>query len=95
MQTISLPSTEPYDLIRTSRMAGYGLVVVGPALHYWFNFMSKILPGRDLLTTAKKMFLGQSVCGPIMTVLFFSLNAALQGTTATVKMLLPFLSALS
>ncbi|KAK9697145.1 hypothetical protein RND81_08G017900 [Saponaria officinalis] len=81
-QTIALPSSEPYDYIRTSRMAGYGLTILGPTLHYWFNFMSKILPGRDLLTTVKKMALGQSVYGPIMTVIFFSLNAALQGEHA-------------
>ncbi|KAL9224301.1 hypothetical protein vseg_000351 [Gypsophila vaccaria] len=78
-QTIALPSSEPYDFIRTLRMAGYGLTILGPTLHYWFNFMSKILPGRDLLTTAKKMALGQTIYGPIMTVVFFSLNAALQG----------------
>lgn len=74
-----MPSSEPYDLIRTLRMAGYGGLILGPTLHYWFNFMSKILPGRDLLTTVKKMALGQSVYGPIMTVVFFSTNAALQG----------------
>ncbi|KAL9242072.1 hypothetical protein vseg_016110 [Gypsophila vaccaria] len=82
-QTIALPSSETYDFIRTSRMAGYGLLVLGPTLHYWFNFMSKVLPGRDLLTTIKKMALGQTVYGPIMTVIFFSLNAALQGEDAT------------
>ncbi|KAH9613494.1 hypothetical protein KSS87_003257, partial [Heliosperma pusillum] len=77
--TIALPSSEPYDFIRTSRMAGYGLLILGPTLHYWFNFMSKIFPGRDLLPTAKKMALGQTVYGPFMNVIFFSLNAALQG----------------
>ncbi|KAK9715837.1 hypothetical protein RND81_06G192900 [Saponaria officinalis] len=78
-QTIALPSSEPYDYMRTSRMAGYGLVILGPTLHFWFNFMSNILPARDLPTTAKKMALGQTVYGPFMNVIFFSLNAALQG----------------
>ncbi|XP_074280654.1 uncharacterized protein LOC141605684 [Silene latifolia] len=81
-QTIALPSSEPYDFIRTLRMGGYGLVILGPTLHYWFNFMSKILPGRDLITTVKKMILGQTVYGPTLTVVFFSLNAALQGEDA-------------
>lgn len=79
LQTIGLPSSEPYDYIRTLRMAGYGLLILGPTLHYWFNFMSRILPGRDLVTTLKKMALGQTVYGPFMTVVFFSMNAALQG----------------
>ncbi|KAF7840752.1 PXMP2/4 family protein 4 [Senna tora] len=60
-------------------MAGYGLVVLGPSLHFWFNFVSKLFPRRDLFSTLKKMVLGQAVYGPFMTVVFFSLNAALQG----------------
>ncbi|KAL2930029.1 Protein SYM1 [Bienertia sinuspersici] len=78
-QTIAPPSSEPYDIIRTLRMTGYGGMILGPTLHYWFNFLSKILPGRDLLTTVKKMTLGQTVFGPIMTAIFFSMNAAFQG----------------
>ncbi|XP_021729668.1 protein sym-1-like isoform X1 [Chenopodium quinoa] len=81
-QTIALQSSESYDLIRTLRMAGYGGVILGPTLHYWFNFMSRILPGTGLLTTVKKMALGQTVYGPTMTVTFFSMNAALQGEDA-------------
>ncbi|KAJ6671137.1 PEROXISOMAL MEMBRANE PROTEIN 2 PXMP2 MPV17 [Salix viminalis] len=78
-QTMSLSSSEPYDLVRTSRMAGYGLLIVGPSLHFWFNFMSKLLPKRDLITTFKKIIMGQTIYGPIMTVVFFSSNASLQG----------------
>ncbi|KAG5254110.1 PXMP2/4 family protein [Salix suchowensis] len=78
-QTISLPSSEPYDLERTLRMAGYGLLVIGPSLHFWFGFVSKLLPERDLVTTFKKILMGQTIYEPIMTVVFFSLNARLQG----------------
>ncbi|KAF9675819.1 hypothetical protein SADUNF_Sadunf09G0072900 [Salix dunnii] len=78
-QTMSLSSSEPYDLVRTLRMAGYGLLIVGPSLHFWFNFMSKLLPKRDLITTFKKIIMGQTIYGPIMTVVFFSSNACLQG----------------
>ncbi|XP_021290002.1 PXMP2/4 family protein 4-like [Herrania umbratica] len=78
-QTISKPSSEPYDLVRTSRMAGYGMLILGPSLHFWFNLMSKLFPKRDLITTFKKMAMGQLLYGPAMTVVFFSLNARLQG----------------
>lgn len=61
-------------------MAGYGLLILGPSLHYWYNFMSRFFPKRDLLSTFKKMALGQTVFGPAMTVVFFSVNAALQGS---------------
>lgn len=61
-------------------MAGYGMIVLGPSLHFWFNFMSKVFPKRDLITTLKKMAMGQTVYGPFMTVVFLSVNARLQGT---------------
>ncbi|CAN1274395.1 Protein SYM1 [Linum perenne] len=67
------------DIIRTLRMAGYGLMFLGPVQHLWFNFMSRILPQRDVFSTLKKIFLGQTVLGPINAALFFTYNAALQG----------------
>ncbi|XP_057464848.1 uncharacterized protein LOC130754627 [Actinidia eriantha] len=82
-QTIAAPASEPYDLIRTLRMAGYGMLILGPSLHFWFNFVSKILPKRDLITTFKKIMMGQILYGPTMTVVFFSVNAALQGENGT------------
>lgn len=61
-------------------MAGYGMVILGPSLHFWFNYMSKLFPKRDIFSTLKKMFMGQALYGPAMTVVFFSVNAFLQGT---------------
>ena len=60
-------------------MAGYGFLLLGPSQHLWFNLLSKSLPKRDMLTTFKKMFMGQAVYGPVSTTVFFSYNAALQG----------------
>ncbi|XP_065872116.1 uncharacterized protein [Euphorbia lathyris] len=78
-QTIGRTDSEPYDFLRTMRMAGYGMLVLGPSLHFWFNFVSKHFPKRDLITTFKKIIMGQTLYGPAMTVVFFSLNARLQG----------------
>ncbi|KAM7474734.1 hypothetical protein LguiB_021977 [Lonicera macranthoides] len=78
-QTLSRQASESYDLVRTLRMAGYGMIILGPSLHFWFNFVSKVLPKRDLNATLKKIIMGQIIYGPIMTVVFFSLNAGLQG----------------
>ncbi|MFQ6639618.1 hypothetical protein Gotur_016574 [Gossypium turneri] len=77
-----ITSASSYDSIRTLRMAGYGLLLLGPSQHLWFNLLSKALPKRDMLTTFKKMFLGQAVFGPLVTTVFFSYNAALQGENA-------------
>ncbi|KAH9755750.1 peroxisomal membrane 22 kda family protein [Citrus sinensis] len=62
-------------------MAVYGMLILGPSQHYWFNFLSRILPKRDALTTLKKIFMGQAIYGPLTTTIFFSYNAALQGET--------------
>ncbi|XP_058773388.1 uncharacterized protein LOC131647512 [Vicia villosa] len=78
-QMITLPSYASYDFKRTSRMAMYGLLFLGPSQHMWFNFLSKILPKRDVNTTLKKIFMGQAVFGPISNTVFFSYNGALQG----------------
>ncbi|RDX95358.1 PXMP2/4 family protein 4, partial [Mucuna pruriens] len=82
-QTIVRESSEPFDFIRTLRMAGYGMVILGPSLHFWFNFVSKLFPKRDLFSTLKKMVMGQTIYGPSMTVIFFSSNARLQGETGS------------
>ncbi|KAM3688441.1 hypothetical protein ACJW31_10G150200 [Castanea mollissima] len=76
---ITLPPSGSFDTTRTFRMAAYGLVILGPSQNFWFNSLSKILPKRDVLTTLKKTFMGQTVYGPIITTIFFSYNAGLQG----------------
>lgn len=76
---ITVPSPGSFDLIRTTRMAAYGMLILGPSQHLWFNFMSTISPSRDLFSTFKKIFLGQAVYGPSITSVFFSYNASLQG----------------
>ncbi|KAJ4836578.1 hypothetical protein Tsubulata_039787 [Turnera subulata] len=78
-QMISSPSAGSLDFIRMLRMAGYGLLILGPSQHLWFNYLSKILPKRDMLTTLKKIFLGQAVFGPANATVFYSYNAVLQG----------------
>ncbi|KAL6560761.1 hypothetical protein OROGR_004320 [Orobanche gracilis] len=82
-QSIVGETSEGYDLARTLRMAGYGMLIIGPSLHYWFDFVSRVYPKRDILSTLKKMALGQTVYGPAMTSIFFSVNAALQGESGS------------
>ncbi|KAG8368464.1 hypothetical protein BUALT_Bualt15G0048100 [Buddleja alternifolia] len=72
-----------YDVMRSVRMAGYGLLILGPTIHYWYTYMSRVFPKRDIASTLKKMALGQTFYGPAMTVIFFSANAALQGESGS------------
>lgn len=76
---ITLTSLDSLDWFRILRMTGYGIVILGPSLHFWYNFVSRILPKQDMISTLKKMLLGQTTYGPLMTSVFFSVNAALQG----------------
>lgn len=78
-QKMMLPSSDSLDLIRTLRMTGFGLLILGPSQHLWFNFVGKILPRRDVITTIKKLLIGQAIFGPCINSVFFSFNAALQG----------------
>ncbi|WVZ90337.1 hypothetical protein U9M48_036646 [Paspalum notatum var. saurae] len=78
-QMFTLGPEDSLDFLRTIRMASYGLLISGPTLHIWFNFISKVFPKQDVVNTLKKMFLGQAVYGPIINSVFFSYNAALQG----------------
>ncbi|XP_074565093.1 protein SYM1-like [Curcuma longa] len=78
-QIITTAWTASLDIVRILRMSGYGLLVLGPSLHFWFNFISKILPKQDIITILKKILLAQTTFGPLMTGVFFSMNAFLQG----------------
>ena len=62
-------------------MASFGLIFLGPSQHLWFSYLSRILPKRDVLTTVKKIMMGQALFGPFSNTVFYSYNAALQGIT--------------
>ncbi|KAG8390945.1 hypothetical protein BUALT_Bualt01G0136300 [Buddleja alternifolia] len=78
-QVITMESYTAWDSVRTLRMASFGLIILGPAQHVWFNFVGRILPKRDMTTTFKKLAMGQLFYGPMINGVFFSFNAALQG----------------
>ncbi|KAM3289634.1 PXMP2/4 family protein 4 [Capsicum chacoense] len=78
-QIITMSLSDSLDIIRTLRMAGFGLLILGTAQHFWFNFVGTVLPKRDIISTLKKLAMGQLVFGPVINSIFFSFNAALQG----------------
>ena len=57
-QTIA-PSEGGRDLKRTLTSTLVGLLYFGPALHYWLEMISKVLPGFDVKSTLIKTLLGQ------------------------------------
>ncbi|XP_006342660.1 protein SYM1-like [Solanum tuberosum] len=78
-QMIMMSPSDSLDIIRTLRMASFGLLILGTAQHHWFNFVARVLPKRDTISTLKKLSMGQLGFGPVINSIFFSFNAALQG----------------
>ncbi|XP_009773425.1 protein SYM1-like [Nicotiana tabacum] len=78
-QVITMSPSDSLDIVRTLRMAGFGLIILGTAQHLWFNYMGRVLPKRDVVSTLKKLLIGQFAYGPLINSAFFSFNAALQG----------------
>ncbi|XP_071690025.1 uncharacterized protein [Rutidosis leptorrhynchoides] len=82
-QSMTMGASSALNLIRTLRMAIFGLLLLGPAQHAWFNFLGRILPKRDMTTTLKKLIVGQIIYGPSCTAVFFTYNAFLQGESGS------------
>jgi protein Mpv17 len=73
-----------YDKTRTVRLSLYGLIVVGPFSHIWYNYLERLVEKRLRIRSGKavvaKVVLDQFLCAPPMTVLFFSYMAFTSGT---------------
>lgn len=52
--------------------AAVGLFYFGPAAHYWYDAIFRILPGTGLASTLQKAALGQAFFGPTFTCIFFA-----------------------
>ena len=57
-----------------------GLLYFGPAAHYWYEMIFKLLPGTSLLSTLHKAFWGQAIFGPVFTCIFFGTSLIQSGT---------------
>ncbi|KAL1529806.1 hypothetical protein AB1Y20_000738 [Prymnesium parvum] len=66
------PSGAAHDVPRTLTSGLVGLLYFGPALHWWLEMISRVVPGFDLKSTLVKTLMGQSCFGPLMTAVFFA-----------------------
>lgn len=53
-------------------MCAQGLVLVGPVLHQWYNFMARIVPSTTTAGALQRLFLDQVVFAPIFISGFFT-----------------------
>mmetsp|Transcript_3759 Transcript_3759/g.8085 ORF Transcript_3759/g.8085 Transcript_3759/m.8085 type:complete len:294 (+) Transcript_3759:132-1013(+) len=49
-----------------------GLLYFGPAAHYWYEWIFRLLPATTLASTLYKAFWGQVLFGPSFTCIFFA-----------------------
>lgn len=68
-----------WDAPRSARMLAVGLLMSGPCLHLWFGAVAKFFPNRDMISTLKKLVLGQLFYGPAFCAVFFTVNSYAQG----------------
>ncbi|RVW40416.1 hypothetical protein CK203_090059 [Vitis vinifera] len=58
-------------------MTGYGLLILGPSQHLWFNFVAKSPTKARCDHYPEENNHGQAIFGPCINSVFFSVNAAL------------------
>ena len=56
-----------------------GLLYFGPAAHYWYEWIFRLLPGTGLASTLYKAFWGQLLFGPSFTCIFFAASLLQSG----------------
>ena len=82
-QSIDPPPGGGLDVKRTVTSALVGLLYFGPALHYWLETISRLVPGFTVKATLIKTLLGQSLFGPTITGVFFA--ASLMSTNGVLS----------
>ncbi|XP_040576112.1 mpv17-like protein 2 [Lepeophtheirus salmonis] len=63
-------SNNSYDYVRTGRMCAVGLSQ-GPPHHYWYIWLDRYLPKRDLRTVCFKILADQILAAPFFALTFF------------------------
>lgn len=74
---------EPYDWVRTLRLAVWGALVNAPLGYKWFQLLdARVYPGNPTCTQAvfAKMLLDQLIMAPFGTALFFAGMKTMEGT---------------
>ena len=61
-----------------------GLLYFGPAAHYWYETIFRLLPGTTLGSTLQKAVLGQLIFGPSFTCIFFA-SGLMQSKKFTIR----------
>lgn len=73
------------DWARTARFTFVGATVLAPALHVWYGFLIRKLPGTAPATVVKRVLLDQLVFAPVFLAGFLSTVMVLDGNAAKAR----------
>lgn len=73
------------DWGRTVRFTFVGATVLAPALHVWYGFLIRTLPGTAPATVVKRVALDQLLFAPVFLGVFLSTVMLLDGKAAKVR----------
>ena len=68
-----------YDLPRTGRFVGCGVVIFGPSMHLWYSRLDRHIKGSLSKTVLRKLLLDQTLFLPLYLASFLVVMAALRG----------------
>lgn len=80
LERTSHPShPQSLDVPRFGRMVFLGTVMIGPTLHFWYNFLSRIIPATTTVGALSRVALDQTLFAPSFIVAFYAALMTLEG----------------
>jgi hypothetical protein len=73
-QRLEGKNNQQIDVKRATAGALIGLLYFGPAAHYWYEGIFRLLPGTSLVSTLQKAVCGQLIFGPAFNCIFFAVG---------------------
>jgi len=70
--TQKLIENQAFDFARNARFTALGAGLVAPALHVWYGYLGRLIPGTGLVETTKRVALDQFAFSPVFIGLFFT-----------------------
>jgi len=70
---------EPYDLLRTAKIAFWAFLFFTPIVSTWFDFLEAQLPGTSFDVALQRMICDQFMMAPFVLSLFFCVTALMDG----------------
>ena len=68
------------DWNRAGRFAMLNAVISAPIFHFWYNYLSKAVPGTTVLAVAKRVFWDEFVFSPVFLPMFVSCIWIVEGS---------------